>query len=97
MANVLDHDPLILDTADASAVVVQGQRFVYGIKWVAPGGTGSDVAELRVKATSAIFWRQVAGALIPQAMDVLRMMTPGDLILPTLDSGSLRIYLGPVR
>lgn len=96
MANDLTHDPLVLDTAHATNVVVPGSIFIYGIKWTGPT-TAAHIAELQIKATAKVFWRAVSGTIAPQSLDILRIFTPSDLILPTLSSGMLLIYRGPER
>lgn len=96
MANDLTADPLILDTAHATNVIVQGKRFIYAVHYVG-GTTAAHKAELQVKSGARVFWRGTVTGNGGDVFTVLRITTPGDLILPTLDSGVLFVYLGPER
>lgn len=96
MANDLTADPLIIDTAHATNVVVQGNRIIYGIKL--SGATAGDAAILTVKSSGKVFWRHVGAGVAGDApLDVLRILTPGDLVAATLPSGTILVYLGQER
>lgn len=96
MANDLSADPLILDTANAANVVVQGNRFIYALHWVG-ATTAGHAAELQVKSTSRTWWKGTATGNGSDVWTILKLATPGDLILPTLGSGILYVYQGPER
>lgn len=95
MANSLIQDPIYLDTAHASNVVVQGARFLYAIKVVCVGGAGSAI--FQVKST-AIPWFQGGGAAAAAVdFSLIRLRTPGDLILVTLTNAVVYVYQGEER
>jgi len=93
MANDLTQDPLVLNTADGSAVVIGGNRFVFGILAVF---SGAGTAQLQVKSSTKPWWG--AGAAGANTFwTPIRSLTPGDLILPTATNVTLYVYLGPER
>jgi hypothetical protein len=93
MANNLTINPLLLDTAHATNVVVQGDTFIYAIKQTGATGAG-DVAELTVKSSGAVFWRSTT-PIGGSQFDLIKQKTPGDLVLSTLTSGKVLVYFGP--
>lgn len=97
MANDLTIDPISLDTAHATNVVLQGDTYVYGIKF-SGGTTAGHVAELTYKSGGGVFWRgSCSGNGSDAGLEVLRKKTQGDIVCSTLTSGKLLIYRGPER
>jgi len=96
LANNLAGDPLILDTLHATNVVVQGGVYIHAIHYVG-ATTAGHAAELQVKSSARPFWRASATGNGADVYTLLQIVTPGDLILPTLGSGIVHVYLGPER
>ena len=93
MANDLTANPLILNTAHASDVVLGARRRIQGIKWVGASTAGHQ-AVLKGKVSTRVIWESIATAAnfsIP--LDVLDLFVAEEVILPTLGSGILYLYL----
>mgnify|MGYP001607237838 CR=1 FL=1 len=101
MANDLTDSPLVLDTASDTVVVIQGDRYIYAIKYTA-GTTAGHTAVVQYKASSKVIWQaSCSGSGNDVGLELIRFKTApgtaGDCILKTLGSGKVLVYLGPER
>jgi|WetSurMetagenome_2_1015567.scaffolds.fasta_scaffold1621082_2 hypothetical protein len=93
MTNKLSVNPFILDTANATDVLIKGPLCIEGIEWLNPANTGDDV-EI-TNANNDLIWSTVAAA--NNAGSISAGFAPrwvNGLRLTKLDSGKLSIMIG---
>ena len=81
-------NPLIVDTADATAVVT-GNMEITGIRWV--GATTAAHTAILQNAAGVVVWSAIISAANLVHESLLPFRTKG-LKVPTLGSGTLYIY-----
>jgi len=82
--------PLIVDTADANAVLT-GDMTITGIRWV--GATTAAHTAILHNAAGVVVWAAIISAANLVHESLLPFRTNG-LKVPTLGSGTLYIYRG---
>lgn len=98
MANDLTRSPLIVDTAHATNVIVGGPRRITKIIW-SGASTAGHAAEIQDKAAARVVWKATAtgnGATVVDPTG-LAVENGRELIVPTLQSGVLYLYLADGR
>ena len=97
MANDLTRNPLLVDTAHATNVVLSGPCTLRAILWF--NATGLLTAIVHDKAAARVVWERSSPLNSSSFFDVLDFdVGPGrELIVPTLGSGTLAFYLGAPR
>lgn len=97
MANDVNGNPLVLDTAHATLPVLSGKRRVQGFRWTSPSASAAHACTLQDGAGRTLFSSVAAGANHRDESMLAWPITVDGLKLPTLASGLLLVYLAEER
>lgn len=94
MANVLTRNPIVIDTAGASALLT-GRMDVIKIRWVAPSASAGNQVDIQ-DSNGVTSWESVATGnnyVESESWPHDYPLPMQGLLVPTLGSGTVYIYL----